>query len=139
VQRLGGWAAFVPFFARYPYEVYLVPEAPRRDLLDLSDDEIAGLAQILKDTLQRYDRLWGFSLPYIMAQHPRPTDGAEHPYWQFHIEFYPPYRTRDKLKYLAGSESGAGVFINDTLPEETARALREATGARRKSNAARPT
>jgi UDPglucose--hexose-1-phosphate uridylyltransferase len=129
VQRLGGWVAFVPFFARYPYEVYLVPEAPRRDLLDLTDDEIAGLAQILKDTLQRYDRLWGFSLPYIMAQHPRPTDGAEHPYWQFHIEFYPPYRTRDKLKYLAGSESGAGVFINDTLPEETARALREATGA----------
>ena len=56
--------------------------------------------------------------------HPRPTDGAPHPYWQFHIEFYPPYRTRDKLKYLAGSESGAGVFINDTLPEETAQALR---------------
>jgi UDPglucose--hexose-1-phosphate uridylyltransferase len=124
VQRMGGWVSFVPFFARYPYEVYLVPELPRRDLLDLTDDEIAGLARILKDTLQRYDRLWGFSMPYIMAQHPRPTDGAPHPYWQFHIEFYPPYRTRDKLKYLAGSESGAGVFINDTLPEATAQALR---------------
>jgi UDPglucose--hexose-1-phosphate uridylyltransferase len=124
VQRMDGWVSFVPFFARYPYEVYLVPELPRRDLLDLTDDEIAGLARILKDTLQRYDRLWGFSMPYIMAQHPRPTDGAPHPYWQFHIEFYPPYRTRDKLKYLAGSESGAGVFINDTLPEETAQALR---------------
>ncbi len=124
VQRLQGWVAFVPFFARYPYEVYLVPEAPRRDLLDLTDPEIEGLARILKDTLQRYDALWGFSLPYIMAQHPRPTDGAEYPYWQFHIEFYPPYRTRDKLKYLAGSEAGAGVFINDTLPEETAKALR---------------
>jgi len=124
VQRMDGWVSFVPFFARYPYEVYLVPESPRRDLLDLTDDDITGLARILKDTLLRYDRLWGFSMPYIMAQHPRPTDGAPHPYWQFHIEFYPPYRTRDKLKYLAGSESGAGVFINDTLPEETAQALR---------------
>ena len=125
VQRMDGWVAFVPFFARYPYEVYLVPEQPRRDLLDLTDAEITGLARILKDALRRYDALWGFSLPYIMAQHPRPTDGGEHPYWQFHIEFYPPYRTRDKLKYLAGSESGAGVFINDTLPEETAKTLRE--------------
>ncbi|MCX7925797.1 MAG: galactose-1-phosphate uridylyltransferase [Fimbriimonadales bacterium] len=125
VRRMDGWVAFVPFFARYPYELDLVPEAARRDLLDLTDAEIAGLARILKDTLQRYDALWGFSMPYVMAQHPRPTDGAEHPYWQFHIEFYPPYRTRDKLKYLAGSESGAGVFINDTLPEETAAALME--------------
>lgn len=125
VQRIDGWVSFVPFFARYPYEVYLVPEAPRRDLLDFTDDELAGLARILKDTLLRYDRLWGFSMPYVMAQHPRPCDGAAHPYWQFHIEFYPPYRTPNKLKYLAGSESGAGVFINDTLPEETAQALRE--------------
>ena len=124
VQRIDGWVSFVPFFARYPYEVYLVPEVPRRDLLDLTEDELAGLARILKDTLLRYDCLWGFSMPYVMAQHPRPCDGAEHGYWQFHIEFYPPYRTRNKLKYLAGSESGAGVFINDTLPEETAQALR---------------
>ncbi|MCS7273441.1 MAG: galactose-1-phosphate uridylyltransferase [Fimbriimonadales bacterium] len=126
VSQVGNWLAFVPFFARYPYEVYLVPLEPRRDLLDLTERELTALAHLLKDVLQRYDALWGFSLPYIMAQHPRPTDGAEHPYWQFHIEFYPPHRTRDKLKYLAGSESGAGVFINDTLPEETAAALRAA-------------
>jgi len=126
VNQIGNWLAFVPFFARYPYEVYLVPLEPRRDLLDLNEGEIESLAALLKDTLQRYDALWGFSLPYIMVQHPRPTDGAEHPYWQFHIEFYPPHRAPDKLKYLAGSESGAGVFINDTLPEHTAAALRAA-------------
>jgi UDPglucose--hexose-1-phosphate uridylyltransferase len=125
VQRMGGWVSFVPFFARYPYEVYLVPElAPPRPAGLSRTMRLRGWRVSLKDTLQRYDRLWGFSMPYIMTQHPRPTDGASHPYWQFHIEFYPPYRTRDKLKYLAGSESGAGVFINDTLPEETAQALR---------------
>ena len=43
-----------------------------------------------------------------------------------HVEFYPPLRTADKLKYLAGSEQGAGTFISDTLPEESAAALRDA-------------
>lgn len=125
VVEQSDWLAFVPFFARYPYEVWLVPRQPRRDLCDLTEAEIGGFAQLLKTVLQKYDRLWGFSLPYMMIQHPRPTDGKEHRCWQFHVEFYPPYRTQDKLKYLAGSESGAGVFINDTLPEETAARLRE--------------
>jgi UDPglucose--hexose-1-phosphate uridylyltransferase len=124
VAQQEDWLAFVPFFARYPYEVWLVPRQPRRDLLDLKESEITGFAHILKTVLQKYDRLWGFSMPYMMIQHSRPKDGKEYPEWQFHVEFYPPYRTPDKLKYLAGSESGAGVFINDTLPEETAAQLR---------------
>ena len=41
-----------------------------------------------------------------------------------HIEFMPPYRTKDKLKYLAGVETGAGTYINDTAPEEKAAELR---------------
>lgn len=118
------WVALVPFFARYPYEVYLLPRAHRRDLLELSSAEVAELAFVLKRVLTRYDRLWGFPMPYVMAQHPCPVDGDAYPEWHFHIEFYPPYRTVDKLKYLAGSELGAGTYINDTLPEETARALR---------------
>ncbi len=118
------WVALVPFFARYPYEVWLMPKAHRRDLLDLREGEMEGLAQMLKRVLLRYDGLWGFSMPYVMAQHPRPCDGKRHSEWHFHIEFYPPYRAPDKLKYLAGSESGVGVFINDTLPEQTAAELR---------------
>ena len=124
VEENAHWVAMVPFFARYPYEVWLLPCAHRRDLLEINEDEIGSLAQILKRVLMRYDGLWGFSMPYVMAQHPRPSDGKPHRAWHFHIEFYPPYRTPDKLKYLAGSESGAGVFINDTLPEQTAAELR---------------
>ena len=48
----------------------------------------------------------------------------------FHIEFYPPNRTADKLKYLAGSETGAGAYVMDALPEQTAGRLREAVGSR---------
>ncbi|MFQ3610619.1 MAG: galactose-1-phosphate uridylyltransferase [Fimbriimonadales bacterium] len=118
------WVALVPFYARYPYEVHLIPRAHRRDLLDLTDEELSEMAWHLKRLTMRYDRLWGFSMPYIMVQHPRPCDGGDYNAWHFHIEFYPPYRTPDKLKYLAGSESGAGTFINDTLPEETAQTLR---------------
>jgi UDPglucose--hexose-1-phosphate uridylyltransferase len=124
VEENAHWVAMVPFFARYPYEVWIVPRAHRRDLLELEEQEIEPLGTILKRVLMRYDGLWGFSMPYVMAQHPRPSDGKPHHEWHFHIEFYPPYRTPDKLKYLAGSELGAGVFINDTLPEQTAAALR---------------
>jgi UDPglucose--hexose-1-phosphate uridylyltransferase len=56
--------------------------------------------------------------------HQRPSDGNDYDYYHFHIEFYPPLRTATKLKYLAGSESGAGMFINDTLAEEKAGELR---------------
>jgi UDPglucose--hexose-1-phosphate uridylyltransferase len=74
-----------------------------------------------------YDGLFGFSLPYMMVMHQAPTDGDDHEgIAHFHIEFYPPNRTADKLKYLAGSETGAGAYIVDALPEETARTLREA-------------
>lgn len=118
------FVAFIPFFARYPYETLIVPRRQVAALTDFDARERWRLAEILKTLLVGYDRLFGFSLPYVMALHQRPTDGGDHPYVRFHIEFLPPHRTANKLKYLAGSESGAGAFINDTIPEETAPRLR---------------
>ena len=120
-----GWIAGVPFFARWPYEVHLTPRRHIGWLHELTGDEIDGLARLLKTVLLKYDALFGFSLPYIMAVHQRPTDGGDHDGYHLHFEFYPPNRTETKLKYLAGSEAGAGAFINDTLPEETAARLRD--------------
>ncbi len=119
------FAAVVPFYARYPYEVHIMSRAHRGCLADFSADEKSSLARMLKTVLSKYDNLWGMSFPYMMVMHQTPTDGQPHDYYHFHIEFYPPYRTKEKLKYLAGSESGAGVFINDTLAEEKAKELRE--------------
>ena len=85
-----------------------------------------ALAQMLQTILMKYDNLWGISMPYIMCIHQRPTDNRARHGSHFHIEFYPPLRTKEKLKYLAGCESGAGTFINDTLPEQTAAQLRDA-------------
>jgi UDPglucose--hexose-1-phosphate uridylyltransferase len=119
------FVAVVPFFARYPYEVHLIPRALRSALTDFCPAEKRALAEMLKIVMEKYNRLWDRSLPYIMLMHQRPSDGGDYDYYRFHIEFYPPYRTPDKLKYLAGSEAGAGAFINDTHAEETAQILRE--------------
>ncbi|MCW5960668.1 MAG: galactose-1-phosphate uridylyltransferase [Pyrinomonadaceae bacterium] len=119
------FAAYIPFFARYPYETHILPKRHLQALCDLTVREEKRLAELLKQVLSAFDRLFGISFPYIMAQHARPSDGENYDYYHFHIEFYPPMRTAAKLKYLAGSESGAGMFINDTLPEEKAAELRK--------------
>ncbi|HWI04532.1 MAG TPA: hypothetical protein VNT52_12035, partial [Acidimicrobiales bacterium] len=93
----------------------------------LSDPERLALADVLRTVVRAYDRLFGFPLPYVMSMHQAPTDDGEHQHIShFHIEFTPLHRTAEKLKYLAGSELGAGAFINDTAPEDTAARLRAA-------------
>jgi len=125
VSENESFLAVVPFFARYPYEVHIYPTRHLQALSDMGDGEQRDLAEMLKMILVAYDRLFDLSFPYMMVVHGRPSDGANYDYYHFHIEFYPPLRTATKLKYLAGSESGAGVFINDTLAEEKAAELRE--------------
>ena len=93
-------------------------------MTDFSLDELKDLAAIFKQILTAFDKLFEISFPYIMAMFNRPSDGADYGSFDFHIEFYPPMRTATKLKFLAGSEAGAGMFINDTLPEEKAAELR---------------
>jgi UDPglucose--hexose-1-phosphate uridylyltransferase len=80
---------------------------------------------VLKQVLAAFDRLFERSFPYIMSIHQRPSNSGDYDHYHFHIEFYPPMRTANKLKYLAGSEAGAGMFINDTLPEIKAEELRK--------------
>jgi UDPglucose--hexose-1-phosphate uridylyltransferase len=119
------FAAYIPFFARYPYETHITSKRHLQAFTDFSEKEELDMAEILKQILTAFDALFDFSFPYIMAIHQRPSDGADHDYYHFHIEFYPPLRTATKLKYLAGSEAGAGMFINDTLPEEKAAELKQ--------------
>jgi UDPglucose--hexose-1-phosphate uridylyltransferase len=118
------FVAYVPFFARWPYEIHIVSTRHLQALTDLSEAEQRDLASLLKAVLVAYDRLFDMSFPYMMVLHQRPTDGGSYEYYHFHIEFYPPQRSANRLKYLAGSETGAGLFINDTLAEEKAAELR---------------
>ena len=119
-----GFVAYVPFAARLPYEVHIAAVAHRESLLDLGAAERDGLAELLRVIQSKYDNLWGFPMPYTMSMHQRGTDGIDRPGDHLHIEFMPPHRTKEKLKYLAGVETGAGTYINDTAPEEKAAELR---------------
>ncbi len=117
-----GFTAFSPFFARWPYEVHVYPRRHFGSLDEFRPQDETAFAEILKWVTMKYDNLYGFSFPYMMLIHQAPTAGR-FPYFHFHVEFYPPHRSRDKLKYLASVETGAGTFLNDSLAEEKAKEL----------------
>ncbi len=125
VLRNDSFIAFVPFAARYPYEIHLYSLEHRPSLADLNDREMDDLAAILQSLVRCYDNLFGKPFPYIMVVHQEPSK-ARNGLGHLHFEFYPPLRDSAKLKYLAGCEQGAGTFINDSLPEEKAAELRKA-------------
>lgn len=116
--------AFVPYFARYAYEVYVAPKAAHASLTGLDDQELRDFSAAMQRVLVQYDNLWQMPFPYVMALHQAPTDGRAHPGFHFHAEFHPPLRKPNLLKYLAGPEIGGGSFLSDTAPEEKAAELR---------------
>lgn len=125
----GAMVAFVPNAARWPYEVHVYPRRHVGSIADLDETERAQLAAALLRATRAYDAHFEFSTPYVMAIHQAPTDGRSWPEAHLHFEFYPPHRRPDRLKNLAGVELGAGTFVNDTRPEETAANLRRADEA----------
>jgi UDPglucose--hexose-1-phosphate uridylyltransferase len=116
--------AFLPYFARYAYEVFVAPKLSHPSIASLSDKEARDLADVLKQTVVRFDNLWQMPFPYVMPLHQAPTDGGDYRAFHFHIEFHPPLRRPNLLKYLAGPEIGGGNFLSDTSPEEKAAELR---------------
>ncbi|MGI5352888.1 galactose-1-phosphate uridylyltransferase [Streptomyces sp. CA-250714] len=128
------WTAFVPYAAHWPYEVHLYPTARVPDLPSLGEAARAEFPGIYLELLRRFDRVFGEHeppTPYIAAWHQAPfaaepapglADRAE---FALHLELFTIRRAPGKLKFLAGSESGMNVFINDVPPEAAARRLRE--------------
>jgi len=116
--------AFLPYFARYAYEVFVAPKVTHPSIATLSIDELRDFAALLKQVLVKFDNLWRMPFPYVMPLHQAPTDGGDYSSFHFHIEFHPPLRRPNLLKYLAGPEIGGGNFLSDTAPEEKAVELR---------------
>ncbi|HEX7771646.1 MAG TPA: galactose-1-phosphate uridylyltransferase, partial [Pyrinomonadaceae bacterium] len=116
--------AFLPYFARYAYEVFVAPKTTHQSLATLSANEIHDFASVLKDVLVRFDNLWQMPFPYVMPLHQAPTDGGDYGSFHFHVEFHPPLRKPNLLKFLAGPEIGGGNFLSDTSPDAKAAELR---------------
>ncbi|MBC9716794.1 galactose-1-phosphate uridylyltransferase [Streptomyces sp. TRM66268-LWL] len=127
------WVAFVPYAAHWPYEIHLYPKKRVPDLLALDEAARTEFPQIYLELLRRFDRIFGPDeppTPYISAWHQAPFTpldafGVEREDFALHLELFTIRRTSGKLKFLAGSESGMSVFINDVPPETAAERLRE--------------
>lgn len=121
------WTVFVPYAARWPYEVHLYPHRRTADLTTLDDAARAEFPCLYLELLRRFDRLFGRPgpTPYISAWHQAPTSGEGRDDFALHLELFTVRRTADKLKYLAGTESGMEAYMNDVRPEDAAARLRE--------------
>lgn len=119
------WLAFVPPAARWPVHVLVVPRRQVPDIPALTPAERDDFARLYLDVLRRFDRLYDRPLPYIASWNQAPVRTGRDLGW-LHLELFSILRARDKLKYLAGSESGMGVWINDATPEQIADRLRAA-------------
>ena len=121
------FVAFIPFFARFVYETYIVPKRHVARISDLTEEEVKAFAEIHHAVIVKFDNLYNFSFPNITMLQNAPTDGKpDSEIFHFHVEFYPPMRAPDKLKYLAGFESGGGNIVNPVRPEEAAEKMRNA-------------
>jgi UDPglucose--hexose-1-phosphate uridylyltransferase len=115
--------AFAPPFGRFPYETWIAPMRAVPDLAGLDASEREDMAALLQEVLRRLDALWRRPMPYLMTVNQAPTQNAA-PGWTVHLQIWPIRRAREKLKFLAGTELGAGVYTNDVAPEAAAAALR---------------
>jgi UDPglucose--hexose-1-phosphate uridylyltransferase len=118
------WTAFVPFAARWPYEIHLYPNRRVPDLTALDSDERDDFPAIYLDLLRRFDALFGVKTPYISGWHQAPVNEGRSQL-ALHLELFTSRRTADKLKYLAASESAMDAFASDVEPERAAARLRE--------------
>lgn len=119
--------AYLPFFTDYPYGAFISSKAHLSAITDFTDEQRDDLALILKTVTAGMDTLFDREFPYMMALHQRPVNGPDvEDFYHFHIEFYPPLRDKDKIKYLASSETAAWAPCNPLAVEDTAVLLRRA-------------
>jgi len=118
------FAAIVPWWAVWPFEVLLVSRRHVGAMPEFTDEERDGLADALKRLTTRFDNLFETSFPYTMGFHQSPTDGETHPEWHFHAHFYPPLlRSATVRKFMVGFEM-LGMPQRDITPEDAAQRLR---------------
>ena len=124
------FVAYLPYFTDYPYGVFIVTKKQRPSLASMSESELNELAEILRKIIGAFDNLFDRPFPYMMCVQQCPVNAPEYEgaeeYFHFHIEFYTPLRSKDKIKWLASSETGAGAAANTMLVEDTAVELRDA-------------
>jgi UDPglucose--hexose-1-phosphate uridylyltransferase len=124
VARNQRWIAFVPYAARYPFEIHIAPINPVADLTGLTDEDRDAFPEIALEVTRRLDGVFGIEMAYIAAWHQAPVRVGRD-VLRLHWQITSVRRAPGKLKYLAGSESAMGAFIMDMRPEQSAAQLRD--------------
>ncbi|MGB2907628.1 MAG: hypothetical protein WBB73_11010 [Candidatus Aminicenantaceae bacterium] len=128
ILEADGFIALAPFASRFPYEVMIAPVRHMPDFTDMKNEDLLGLAGLLKDILQRLkmaldDPPYNYFLstaPNPAALEPEEWDAAHlKAAGHWHLEILPRQRPP------AGFEWGSGFHINPGIPEDAARHLRE--------------
>jgi UDPglucose--hexose-1-phosphate uridylyltransferase len=121
------WTAFVPSFARWPFEVHVYPHRQVPDIPALSDAESDAFGPVYLDVLRRLDAVYGLAMPYVAAWHQAPVHG-DRDLAHLHLQLFSNRRAPGLLKHPAGTEAAMGVFLNDVDPDRAARLLRAPPG-----------
>lgn len=121
------FTVFLPFFTEYPYGVYVESRRHVSHISQLTEEEKSSLGITLKHIVGMFDTMFDREFPYMMCMHNAPVNGENvEDCYHFHIEFFPPLRSKDQQKFNASSETGAWAHCNPRCPEETAQELRDA-------------
>lgn len=118
---------YLPFFTEYPYGIYISSKRHFQYITEFTDQEKVDFARTIKESVGMLDSLFDFQFPYMMCMHQAPVnDGKDYSFYHFHVEFFPPMRSHDRIKYNASSETGVWAHCNPTSPEEKALELKAA-------------
>jgi UDPglucose--hexose-1-phosphate uridylyltransferase len=124
------FAVFLPHFTDYPYGIFIVPKVDIIWIDELNTAQRSEFGLVLRDISGMFDALFDRPFPYMMCFHQGAVNSPEwedqRVYYRFHVEFYPPLRASNAIKYYASSEMGAWAAANTRAVEETAIELRTA-------------
>lgn len=121
--------AYIPFFTDYPWGVFIVSKRHFSHIDHMTVDEERDLAEILKIVVGAFDFLFDRPFPYMMVMHQgpvnHPLEKPSHEFFHWHLEFYPPLRAKDRIKFYASSEMGAWAAANVMAVESSSQQLLE--------------
>jgi len=120
------FSVITPFFSEFAYGTQIISKKHMKYITDFNEAERLALAEAVRNTAGMLDSLFDMPFPYMMCMHNAPVNTEDIECFHFHIEFYPPMRSKEKQQFLASSETGAWAHCNPTAPEEKAKELRAA-------------
>ena len=118
ILETDNFAAFVPFAARSPFEIWVLPKKHYSNYERISAMDTKELGFVMRQTLGKlYKGLKDPAYNFMILSAPCHEEDLEYFHW--HIQIVP------RVASVAGFEMGSGIYINTVIPEEAAKFLKE--------------